>query len=240
VRRFGTRHVALVGLLLADDEAEHGRLAGAVGAGQADLLAGVELQRCVDEQDLVAVTLVDAGQGDHRGRRIPTHRQTALAVADTAAQRAAADVGVFDLPTGLDRAIVGARRQGGGRLLRELDLDVAVVGFDGAVDLALGSDLEDDAPIVGLGLDAIAVQRTLDVAVVAVQALVAPRAGDADIAIVGGCLHLHVLRHLHGERERRRPVVQRAHGVIAEDAQRFLLCILPHGHEAQIVVCLAL
>jgi hypothetical protein len=64
----GQRHLAFVGLLVADDQAEHGGLASAVGAGEADLLAGVELQRGVDEQDLVAVPLADAGERDHRGR----------------------------------------------------------------------------------------------------------------------------------------------------------------------------
>ena len=43
---------AVVGLLLAGDEAEDGGLAGAVGPDEPDLLAGVDLERRVDEQDL--------------------------------------------------------------------------------------------------------------------------------------------------------------------------------------------
>ena len=59
------RDVALVGLLLADDHPEQGGLAGAVGPDQADLLAGIELERRVDEQDLPAVLLADAGKRNH-------------------------------------------------------------------------------------------------------------------------------------------------------------------------------
>ena len=39
--------------------------AGAVGADQADLVAGIELEGRVDEEDLPAVLLVDAGKRDH-------------------------------------------------------------------------------------------------------------------------------------------------------------------------------
>ena len=46
------RHVAFVGRLLADDHPEQRRLAGAVRADEADLLAGIELKRRVDEQHL--------------------------------------------------------------------------------------------------------------------------------------------------------------------------------------------
>src|SRR5439155_192789 len=40
-------------------------LAGAVRADEADLLAGIELERGIDEEDLLAVLLADAGEGDH-------------------------------------------------------------------------------------------------------------------------------------------------------------------------------
>ena len=43
------RDGALVGVFLAHDHAEKRGLAGAVGAHQADLLAGVQLKGCVDE-----------------------------------------------------------------------------------------------------------------------------------------------------------------------------------------------
>ncbi len=59
------RDVAFVGLLFADDHPEQGGLAGAVGADQADFLAGIELERGVDEQDLPAVLLADAGKRNH-------------------------------------------------------------------------------------------------------------------------------------------------------------------------------
>ena len=61
------RHVdrAVVGRLLADDHAEDGGLAGAVRADEADLLAGIELERRVDEEQLLAVLLADVGEGDH-------------------------------------------------------------------------------------------------------------------------------------------------------------------------------
>ena len=59
------RDVAFVRHFLADDHAEERRLAGAVRADEADLLAGIELKGGVDEQDLPAVLLADAGQRDH-------------------------------------------------------------------------------------------------------------------------------------------------------------------------------
>ncbi len=60
------RDVALVGVFLADDHAEERGLAGAVGADQADLLAGVQLKGGVDEDQLLAVLLVDIGKGDQK------------------------------------------------------------------------------------------------------------------------------------------------------------------------------
>ena len=59
------RHVAFVRRLLADDHPEQRRLAGAVRADEADLLAGIELERGVDEEDLPAVLLADARERDH-------------------------------------------------------------------------------------------------------------------------------------------------------------------------------
>ena len=66
----GNRDVALVGDFLADDHAEERGLAGAVGADQADLLAGVQLKGGVDENQLLAVLLVDAGERNHRNTKL--------------------------------------------------------------------------------------------------------------------------------------------------------------------------
>ena len=63
--RRGTETSPVVGGLLADDQAEHGGLAGAVGPDQPDLLAGIELERGLDEQDLPAVLLADVVERDH-------------------------------------------------------------------------------------------------------------------------------------------------------------------------------
>ena len=62
------RNLPLVGRFLAGDHPEDGRLPGAVRADEADLLARIELERRVDEQDLPAVLLADAGEGDHPDR----------------------------------------------------------------------------------------------------------------------------------------------------------------------------
>ena len=62
------RHLALVRGLLAHDHAEQGRLAGAVGAHEPDLVAGVELEGGLDEEHLPAVLLADARERDH-GKR---------------------------------------------------------------------------------------------------------------------------------------------------------------------------
>ena len=59
------RDVAFVGHFLAGDHPEQRRLAGSVRADEADFLAGVELERRVDEENLPAVLLADAGQRDH-------------------------------------------------------------------------------------------------------------------------------------------------------------------------------
>ena len=61
----GNRNLALVGIFFADHHAEKRRLAGAVGADQADLLAGVQLKGGVDEDQLLAVLLVDIGKRNH-------------------------------------------------------------------------------------------------------------------------------------------------------------------------------
>ena len=61
----GNGDLPLVGGLLADDEPEQRGLPRAVGADQADLLAGVQLERRVDEEDLPAVLLAEMGKGDH-------------------------------------------------------------------------------------------------------------------------------------------------------------------------------
>ena len=62
----GTVDLAFVGHFFADDHAEERGLAGAVGTDQADLLAGIQLEGGVDEDQLLAVLLVDVGEGDHR------------------------------------------------------------------------------------------------------------------------------------------------------------------------------
>ncbi len=56
---FGTETVAFVGRFLADDHAEERRLARAVGTDQTDFLAGIQLKRSVDEEQLLAVLLID-------------------------------------------------------------------------------------------------------------------------------------------------------------------------------------
>ena len=58
----GNRDVAFVGRFLAHHHAEKRRLAGAVGPHQADLLAGIQLKGGVDEDELLAVLLVDVGK----------------------------------------------------------------------------------------------------------------------------------------------------------------------------------
>src|SRR6185295_9280576 len=59
------RHVAFVRLFLARDQAEDRRLARAVGPDEADLLAGVELERGVDEENLASVLFADFRKRDH-------------------------------------------------------------------------------------------------------------------------------------------------------------------------------
>ncbi len=56
---------AVIGLFAAGDHAEQRRLAGAVGADQADLFALHDAHRGVDKQDLVAVLLGDIVEADH-------------------------------------------------------------------------------------------------------------------------------------------------------------------------------
>ena len=53
------RHVALVGRFLADDHPKERRLSGAVRPDQPDLLSRVQLEGCIDEQNLPAVLLAD-------------------------------------------------------------------------------------------------------------------------------------------------------------------------------------
>ena len=76
------RDLAFVGRFLADDHAEERGLAGAVGADQADLLAGVQLERGVDEEELLAVLLVDVGKGDHQDLTAYLKPRAARAIAE--------------------------------------------------------------------------------------------------------------------------------------------------------------
>ena len=56
------RDVAVVGRLFTDDHPEQRGLAGTIRPDETDLLAGVELERGVDEEDLPAVLLADPGE----------------------------------------------------------------------------------------------------------------------------------------------------------------------------------
>ena len=56
--------VAFIGSFFAHDHAEQRRLPGAVRPDETDLLSGVELEGCVDEENLTAVLLADPGEGD--------------------------------------------------------------------------------------------------------------------------------------------------------------------------------
>ena len=60
-----TDDLALVGRLLPRDHAEERRLAGTVGADEADLLAPLQRRRRLDEDDLPAVLLADAVETNH-------------------------------------------------------------------------------------------------------------------------------------------------------------------------------
>ena len=60
------RDLAVVRRFFAGDHAENRRLAGAVGSDEPDLFAGIELERRVHEEDLLAVLLVDVRERDHR------------------------------------------------------------------------------------------------------------------------------------------------------------------------------
>ena len=65
---FGTDTSPSSGTSSPDDHPEERRLAGAVRADEADLFAGVELERGVDEEDLPAVLLADLGERNHEDR----------------------------------------------------------------------------------------------------------------------------------------------------------------------------
>ena len=66
----GDRDIAFVGRFLAHHHAEEGGFAGAVGADQSDLLAGVQLKGSVNENQLLAVLLVDTGERNHRNSKL--------------------------------------------------------------------------------------------------------------------------------------------------------------------------
>src|SRR5262249_33781666 len=63
-------HLALVRLLLARDQPEQRRLPRAIRSHQPHLLPRVELERRLDEQCLVSVTLADVGERDHEPGRL--------------------------------------------------------------------------------------------------------------------------------------------------------------------------
>jgi hypothetical protein len=63
---FRDRDFPLVRRLFPHDHAKERRLASAVRPDQADLFAGIELKRRVDEQNLTTVLLADSIERDHR------------------------------------------------------------------------------------------------------------------------------------------------------------------------------
>jgi hypothetical protein len=60
----GHGNFAVVGSLLAHHHAEQRGFTGAVGAHQADFFARIQLERSVDENELLAVLLIDIGKRD--------------------------------------------------------------------------------------------------------------------------------------------------------------------------------
>src|SRR5579883_1251422 len=60
--------LALIGIFLADNHAEERRLARPIRPDQPDALAGIQLKRGVDEDELLAILLVDRGEGNHYGK----------------------------------------------------------------------------------------------------------------------------------------------------------------------------
>ncbi len=65
VEALGNGDRAIVRLLFAHDHAEESGFARAVGANQAHLFAGVQLEGSVDEDQLLAVLFADVGKRDH-------------------------------------------------------------------------------------------------------------------------------------------------------------------------------
>src|SRR5579862_5748257 len=65
MQALGNRYRAVVRLFFADDHAEKRSLARAVGTYQAHLFTGVQLERSVDEDQLLAILLIDIGKRDH-------------------------------------------------------------------------------------------------------------------------------------------------------------------------------
>src|SRR5260370_40535400 len=63
------RDITFVGRLLAHHHSKESRLAGAVWTDQAHLLAWVQLKGSVNEYQLLTVSLVDAGERDHRNNQ---------------------------------------------------------------------------------------------------------------------------------------------------------------------------
>src|SRR5262249_11013967 len=63
------QHAAGVRLLLADDHPEDGRLAGAVRANEADLLAAEDGHRRIEKEDAAAMLLADRFETDHQATR---------------------------------------------------------------------------------------------------------------------------------------------------------------------------
>jgi hypothetical protein len=65
VKALGNGDRPFVRFLLVHDHAKEGGLAGAIGPHQADLLAGIQLKRSVDKNQLLAVLFIDIGKRDH-------------------------------------------------------------------------------------------------------------------------------------------------------------------------------
>ena len=76
--RFADPHLAAVGLLLAHDHAKQRRLAGAVGADDADDATGRQTERQIVDQQLVAVALGDVLRLDDQLAQVLARRDLDL------------------------------------------------------------------------------------------------------------------------------------------------------------------
>src|SRR6266404_8319405 len=92
---------ALVGSFLADHHTEERCLARPIGTDQSDFFAGIQLKRSVDEEQLLAILLIDVRERDHFERSNSRHAASSSVARPENCRPALGALGISEQKSGI-------------------------------------------------------------------------------------------------------------------------------------------